>query len=61
MELPKRDPHCALRMPVLDKIKNRGIIIFSKVESGTVELGQKLILMPNGYNCQVVNIYNAKD
>jgi len=47
IELPKRDPEGPLRIPVLDKMKDRSVIAFGKVESGTVEIGTKLSCMPN--------------
>jgi peptide chain release factor subunit 3 len=46
LELPKRDPDGPIRIPILDKMKDRGIVIFGKVESGTVKMGEKLTLMP---------------
>lgn len=45
---PKRDPAAALRIPVLDRIKDAGkLFIEGKVESGTVRMGQKVIIMPS--------------
>lgn len=57
MALPKRDPTGPLRIPILDKMKDRSVIVFGKVESGTVEIGSKLSLMPNDIKCQVTGIY----
>jgi peptide chain release factor subunit 3 len=59
-ELPKRDPYAPLRIPILDKMKERGIVAFGKVESGTVRIGSKLTVMPNDTHCQVIGIYNCK-
>ena len=39
LELPPRNPDGPLRIPVLDKMKDRGAVIFGKVESGTVKVG----------------------
>ena len=47
LELPKRDEDGPLRIPILDKMKDRGIVVFGKVESGTVKMGEKLSLMPS--------------
>lgn len=45
-ELPPRDPEGPLRIPILDKMKDRGTVIFGKIESGTVKLGDQLCVMP---------------
>lgn len=42
-------------------MQDRGAVIFGKVESGTIRLGDKLKLMPSGISCQVHTIYNSKD
>ena len=39
LELPPRDPEGPLRIPVLDKMRDRGTVMFGKVESGTVKIG----------------------
>ena len=46
LELPPRDPDGPLRIPVLDKMRDRGTVMFGKVESGTVKIGDQLSLMP---------------
>jgi peptide chain release factor subunit 3 len=51
IELPKRDPKAPLRIPILDKMRDRGVVIFGKVEQGTVTMGDKLTLMPNNMPC----------
>ena len=38
LELPPRDPDGPLRIPVLDKMRDRGVVMFGKIESGTVRL-----------------------
>ena len=40
---------------------DRGVIVFGKVESGTIKLGELLRLMPSGISCQVQTIYNGKE
>ena len=61
MPIAPRDPDGALRIPVLDKMKdgNRSVI-FGKVEQGTVRLGDKLGLAPSNQPCQVLDIVNDK-
>jgi len=47
LPLPKRDPKGPLRIPILDKLKDAGkLVIQGKVESGTIALGQKVVIMP---------------
>lgn len=48
-----RDPEGPLRVPVLDKYIDRGIIVMGKVESGTVREGQKVVVMPGRVECVV--------
>jgi peptide chain release factor subunit 3 len=47
MPIEKRDPEGPLRIPILDKQKDRGIIIHGKVMQGTVRLGDKIALSPH--------------
>lgn len=61
LELPFRDPNGPIRIPILDKMKDRGVVIFGKIEQGTVKQGEKLTVMPNNQMCQVQMIYNSKD
>jgi peptide chain release factor subunit 3 len=61
MKFEDRDKDAPLRMPVLDKMRDRGAIVFGKVESGTLRHGDKLCLMPSNIQVQVVNIINLKD
>lgn len=60
MPVPPRDPSGPLRLPVLDKMRDRGVVIFGKVESGTVRLGDRLTIMPSTLPCQVQSLYNSK-
>jgi peptide chain release factor subunit 3 len=48
-----RDPEGPLRMPLLDKYIDRGIVAMTKVESGTVRKGQDLLIMPIGVRAKV--------
>ena len=56
-----RDPNGPIRVPVLDRMKDRGIVVFGKVESGTIKMGDKLTLAPNNIPCQIANVYNGKE
>lgn len=49
--IPNRDANGPLRIPVLDKMRERGVVCFGKVESGTVRMGDKLTVMPNNISC----------
>ena len=51
MPVPNRDPKGPLRVPIIDKMDDKGTVIFGKVESGTVNLGDSLKLMPSGLSC----------
>jgi peptide chain release factor subunit 3 len=61
LELPKRDADGPIRIPILDRMKDRGVVVFGKVESGTVKMGEKLTLMPANIPTQVMNVYNSKN
>lgn len=37
----------AIRIPILDKMRDRGAIVFGKIENGTLNMGDKLALMPS--------------
>ena len=60
LELPPREPDGPLRIPVLDKMRDRGVVMFGKVESGTVKLGEQLTLLPSNVICSVATVYNSK-
>jgi peptide chain release factor subunit 3 len=61
LPVPKRDECAPLRIPVLDRMQDRGVVVFGKIESGTVRLGDMLKLMPSGISCQVQSIYDSKE
>jgi peptide chain release factor subunit 3 len=48
-ELPteKRDENGPLRIPILDKMKDAGVIAHGKIESGTVRIGDKIMISPS--------------
>ena len=46
VELEKRFPDGPLRIPILDKMKEKDLTVYGKVENGTIKLGDKLAMMP---------------
>jgi len=61
LPLEERNPNGPLRIPVLDKMRDQGIIAHGKIESGTVRLGDKLALAPSNVPTQVVGIMDGKN
>mmetsp|Transcript_4333 Transcript_4333/g.6504 ORF Transcript_4333/g.6504 Transcript_4333/m.6504 type:complete len:452 (+) Transcript_4333:103-1458(+) len=52
-----RKPDDALRVPVFDRFKDRGsTTALGKVESGTLNVGDKVVLMPNNVETEVTGI-----
>ncbi len=51
MPVPPRNHNGPLRILILDKICERGTLFFGKVESGTIKVGDFLIVMPTGISC----------
>ena len=47
LPVEQRDATGPLRIPVLDKQKDRGVVIHGKVMQGTVRIGDKLALSPH--------------
>jgi len=50
-----------LRIPLLDKLKDGGLNIFGKVESGTIKDNMTVILMPHRQEIKIDSIYDAMD
>eukprot|EP01018_Ginkgo_biloba_P016728 Gb_00640 [translate_table: standard] len=61
VEVPLRDPKGPLRMPIMDKLKDMGTVVMGKIESGSVNLGDTLLVMPNKARVKVVAIYRDED
>ncbi|KXJ26621.1 eukaryotic peptide chain release factor GTP-binding subunit ERF3A [Exaiptasia diaphana] len=57
-ELPSlgRSVDGPVRIPVADKYREMGTIILGKVESGRINKGQSLILMPNKVNVEILTV-----
>ena len=56
IELAFRDPEGPLRIPILEKFSDRGTWVMGKVEQGTIRMGQKYIIMPNGTETKVSDL-----
>lgn len=48
-------------LPVVDKFKDMGTVVFGKVESGQTKKGQNLVLMPNKTNVIVDQLWSDDD
>ncbi|KAG4940153.1 hypothetical protein JHK87_044024 [Glycine soja] len=55
------DPSGPFRMPIIDRVKDMGAVVMGKVESGTVRVGDSLLLMPNKDQVKVVAIFIDED
>eukprot|EP01134_Creolimax_fragrantissima_P001811 CFRG1811T1 len=47
-----------VRMPINERFKDMGTVVMGKLESGVIERGDSLVLMPNKINCEVAEIYD---
>jgi peptide chain release factor subunit 3 len=57
MDPIERNETAPLRVPVLDKFKERGVLfVMGKVESGTVKRGDTCVLMPGRVSRSVFNV-----
>jgi len=61
LELPKRGSEEPLRIPILDKSKEQGLVCYGKVESGKIVRGLKVIIMPSKVKAEVQEVYGAAD
>ena len=57
----KRNPSGPVRIPVLDKMRDQGVVAHGKIESGTVTVGDKIMLFPSGLPAQVGSIMDHKN
>ena len=56
-----RDSNGPLRIPILDKMKEGGVIAHGKIESGSIRVGDKIMISPSGYPAQVGAILDHKN
>ena len=61
LPIEKRDPNGPLRMPVLDKVKEQGVVAHGKIESGTMHVGDKIQVAPSGFPAQIGMILDHKN
>lgn len=52
-----RDPDAPLRIPVLDRYTDRGVIVMGKVEAGTLREGAKMLVLPQRTEAIVDTVY----
>lgn len=53
-----RNEAAPLRIPILDKFKDMGVIAMGKVEQGAINRGQSYTIMPGNLTCEVIKIEN---
>ena len=53
----EREYSAPLMIPVAERVKDMGVSISGKIESGRIAKNQPLIIMPNKTSTEVVNIY----
>lgn len=56
LAISNRNPDAPLRIPVLDRYLERGCVVMGKVESGTVRVGDELVLAPTRKRAKVEEI-----
>ncbi len=62
LPVEKRDPNGPLRIPILDKMKEESkVVAFGKIESGTIRIGDKIMISPSGLPAQVGGILDHKN
>jgi len=57
----ERNKAAPVRVPILSKYKDLGTIIEGKVEQGTLNVGDKLCVMPNGVSVEVQQLWLDQD
>eukprot|EP01135_Chromosphaera_perkinsii_P008672 Nk52_evm5s1444 gene=Nk52_evmTU5s1444 len=63
-ELPRLERMGAdspLRLPIMDKYKDMGTVVLGKIETGSLQVGDKCCVMPNGRTVEVVSIFQDED
>ncbi|CAG9332205.1 unnamed protein product [Blepharisma stoltei] len=61
LPLPVRSNEAPLRIPILDRSKDQGIMIYGKVESGQVVKGLRVIIMPIRIKGEIVEIVGPEE
>ncbi len=57
LSLIKRNTEGNFRMPILNRYRDMGTIIEGKIEQGKLSLGDKLLLLPNKIEVEILNIW----
>jgi len=61
IEVPERDDKGSLRVPILDRMKGRATDIFGKVNTGRIDVGAHITVMPYKLPAEVASIRNTDD
>ncbi|KAK1371658.1 Eukaryotic peptide chain release factor GTP-binding subunit [Heracleum sosnowskyi] len=61
VDFPPRDPEAPFRLPLIDKFIDMGTVVMGKIESGSVTVGDTLMIMPNKVVVNVLGIYCDED
>ena len=56
MSMPHRNPDEALRIPILDAYVDRGLVAMGKVETGTLVIGMKVLVVPGNKEAEILSI-----
>jgi peptide chain release factor subunit 3 len=57
LKVEGRNPDGPLRIPVLDRYFERGTVILGKVESGTLRVGEEIVIMPTRKKVKIEEIF----
>ena len=60
LQMKGRDPLAPVRIPVLDRYTDRGIIAMGKIESGTIRPGQKITMMPTRQKYKIDGVWKEE-
>ncbi|OMJ80946.1 hypothetical protein SteCoe_18710 [Stentor coeruleus] len=58
---PIRSPEEPLRIPIIDRVKDQGLTIYGKVESGLAVKGLRILIMPIKIKGEIVEIIGGED
>lgn len=61
LPVEKRDPNGPLRLPILERVKEQGVVAHGKIESGKITVGDKICVSPSGYPAQIGQILDHKN
>jgi len=61
IEVPERDDKGSLRVPILDRMKGKGTDIFGKVNTGKIDVGVHITVIPYKPPAEVASIRNTDD